>query len=68
MTAPWCEHCCDSHIEFVCTGHGNVLEIPCSMCTPVTFGQVYTDPLVPERANPYQWVDGALIVDSPRDV
>lgn len=31
MTA--CSHCNDSRIEFVSAGHGNVLEIPCSMCT-----------------------------------
>lgn len=30
----------------------------------------YRDPLAPERANPYRWVDGMLtksVVDSPRE-
>jgi uncharacterized protein CbrC (UPF0167 family) len=30
-----CTHCCDSKMEYVYGGHGNVLEIPCSMCEPV---------------------------------
>lgn len=27
-----CEYCNDSRIEFISAGHGNVLEIECSMC------------------------------------
>lgn len=31
-TSAACKFCFDSKIEFVAAGHGNVLEIPCSIC------------------------------------
>lgn len=33
-TKPDCELCHGSGIEFIHGGHGNVLELPCSLCQP----------------------------------